>query len=264
LTEKYKLLKNEKMKKFTIHLIAVMALMIIGTAVMAQGGLSPLVGSTHVYTVTPGNGSNDLQWTISPATGFSITGDDTDEATITWTTTGTYTLTFTETNTSTGCATIKTATVNVAANSFDVSTTSPADFCNSADGQINFVGSTATTAISIPISMVTGISGFNPNWEVTFALTPNSGTTITTVAASSGTLSGTGPYTVTGLTSALGAGSVNITMNVAGDIYSPREVVLAITSAKELTYNTPDVDSTDWTATQIINSIPNTSAITTD
>ncbi len=252
------------MKKFTINLFAIMALIIISTAVMAQGGLSPLVGSTHVYTVTPGSGSNDLEWTVSPATGFSITGDDTDEATITWTTAGTYTLTFTETNTTTSCATVKTATVNVAANSFDVSTSSPADFCNSADGQINFVGSTATTAISIPVSMVTGIATFNPNWEITFTLTPNSGTTITAVAATSGTISGTGPYTVTGLTSDSGAGSFNITMNVAGDIYSPRDVVLAITSAKELTYNTPDVDTDDWTATQTINSIPNTSAITTD
>lgn len=254
----------KKMKKLTINLIVIMSLMIIGTTAMAQGGLTPLVGSTHVYTVTPGNGSNDLEWTVTPATGFSLSGDDTDEATITWTTAGTYTLTFTETNTTTSCATVKTATINVAANSFDVYTASPADFCNSADGQINYVGSTATTAISIPVNMVTGISTFNPNWEITFTLTPNSGTTISAVATTSGTLSGTGPYTVTALQSASGAGTFNITMNVAGDIYSSREVALTITSAKELKYNTPDVDTTDWTATQTINSIPNTSAITTD
>lgn len=252
------------MKKVITKFMTATALIMISIAANAQGGLTPLVGSTHVYTVTPGSGSNDLEWTVSSATGFSITGDDTDEATITWTTAGIYTLTFTETNTTTGCATVKTTTVNVAANSFDVSTSSPADFCNSADGQINFVGSTATTAISIPVSMVTGIATFNPNWEITFTLTPNSGTTITAVAASSGTLSGTGPYTVTGLTSASGARTFDITMNVAGDIYSPRDVVLAITSAKELTYNTPDVDNNDWTATQTINAIPNTSSITTD
>lgn len=252
------------MKKFTINLFVIMTLIVISTSAFAQGGLTPLVGSTHVYSISPGSGSNDLKWTVSPATGFSLTGDDTDEATITWTTAGTYTLTFTETNNSTSCATVKTATINVAANSFDVSTSSPADFCNSADGQVNFVGSTATTAISIPISMITGISTFNPNWEITFTLTPNSGTTISTVAASSGTLTGTGPYTVTALPSASGAGTFNITMSVSGDIYSPRDVALAITSAKELTYNTPDVDTNDWTATQTINSIPNTSAITTD
>jgi hypothetical protein len=252
------------MKKFTINLFAITALIIISTSAMAQGGLTPLVGSTHVYTVTAGSGSNDLEWTVSPATGFSLTGDDTDEATITWTTAGTYTLTFTETNTTTSCATVKTATINVAANSFDVSTASPDAFCNTADGQVNYVGSTATTAISIPVNMVTGISTFNPNWEITFTLTPNSGTTISSVAASSGTLSGTGPYTVTALSSASGTGTFNITMSVSGDIYSPRDVVLAITSAKELKYNTPDVDTNDWTATQTINSIPNTSAITTD
>lgn len=252
------------MKKFTINLFVIMVLIVISTSAFAQGGLTPLVGSTHVYSVSPGSGSNDLQWTVSPATGFSLTGDESDEATITWTTAGTYTLTFTETNTSTSCATVKTVTINVAANSFDVSTTSPADFCNSADGQINYAGSTATTAVSIPVNMVTGISTFNPDWEITFTLTPSSGTTISTVAATSGTLSGTGPYNVTAIPSASGAGNFNITMNISGDIYTPRDVTLAITSAKELTYNTPDVDTTDWTATQTINSIPNTSAITTD
>ncbi len=252
------------MKKNLTYLIAIAAIILLSFGAKAQGGLTPLVGSTHVYTVTPGSGSNDLEWTVSPATGFSITGDNTDEATITWTTAGIYTLTFTETNNATNCATVKTATVNVTANSFDVSTSSPADFCNSADGQVNFAGSTATTGIIIPVSMITGISTFNPNWEITFTLTPNSGTTITAVAASSGTLSGTGPYTVTGLASASGEGTFDITMNVAGDIYSSRDVVLTITSAKELTYNTPDVDSDDWTATQTINSIPNTSTITTD
>jgi hypothetical protein len=252
------------MKKSTIKLFTIMALMIISAGVMAQGGLSPLVGSTHVYSVTPESGSNTLAWSVTPATGFSMTGDNTDEATITWTTAGVYTLQFTETDATTLCATVKSVTVTVAANSFDVSTASPAAFCNSADGQINYAGSTATTSISIPVNMATGISGFNPNWEITFTLSPNSGTTIANVAASSGTLSGAGPYTVTGLTSALGLGSVNITMDVTGDIYSLRDVVLAITSAKELTYNTPDVDSDDWTATQTVNAIPQTSAITTD
>ena len=252
------------MKTLTTNLFFIIILTIIGTSVMAQGGFDPFTGSTHVYTVLPGSGSNDLQWTVSPATGFSIRGEDTDEATITWTTAGTYTLTFTETNPLTSCATVKTATINVAANSFDVSTASPDAYCNSADGEINFVGSTTTTSISIPVSMITGIPTFNPNWEITFTLTPNSGTTISVVATTSGTLSGTGPYTVTALPSASGAGTFNITLNVSGNVYTPREVALAITSAKELTYNTPDVDTTDWTATQTINSIPNTSAITTD
>lgn len=252
------------MKKSTIKLFTIMALMIIGSSAMAQGGLTPLVGSTHVYNVTPESGSNTLAWSVIPATGFSITGDNTDEATITWTTAGVYTLQFTETDATTLCATVKSITVTVAANSFDVSTASPAAFCNSADGQINYAGSTATTSISVPVNMATGISGFNPNWEITFTLSPNSGTAIANVAASSGTLSGAGPYTVTGLTSASGAGTVNITMDLTGDIYTARDVVLAITSAKELTYNTPDKDTDDWTATQTVNAIPQTSNITTD
>ena len=255
----------KKMKKFTINLFAIMALMIISSAAMAQGGLTPLAGSTHVYNVTPGSGSNTLEWTVTPASGFSLTGDDTDEATITWTVVGSYTLKFTETNTTTGCATVKTTTVNVAANSFDISTASPTAFCNNADGQINYAGLTATTAISIPVNMVSGISTFNPNWEITFTLTPAGAATLANVKAGSTALTPVlGVYTATGLTSTNGVGTVDITMDVTGDQYSVQSVVLNITSAKELSYNTVDVDTNDWTATQTINAIPQTTAITTD
>lgn len=255
------------MKKFTFNLFAIIALMIISSATMAQGGLFPLAGSTHNYTVVAEDDANNtLKWSVtSSETGFTINSDvATEQVSITWTTPGTYTLQFTETDATTLCATIKTKEVVVGNNSFDVSTVSPTAFCNSANGEINYSGSTTTTAISIPVSMVTGIEDFNPIWEITFTLTPNTGTTIESVTASAGILSGAGPYTVTALSSDSGAGTFNITMDVTGDIYSPRDVVLAITSARELTYNTPDVDTTDWLATQTINSIPNTSAITTD
>ncbi len=53
-------------------------------------------------------------------------------------------------------------------------------------------------------------------------------------------------------------------MDVTGDAFTLQSVALAITSAKELQYNTPDVDSDDWDATQTINALPNTSAISTD
>ncbi len=255
------------MKKFTSYLIAILVLVTISIGVKAQGGLSPLVGSTHIYTVVAEDDANNtLAWSVtSPATGYTInSGVATEQVSITWTTAGTYILQFTETDASTLCATVKTTTVNVAANGFDVSTASPTAFCNSASGSVDYAGTTATTSINIPVNMATGISGFNPDWEFTFTLTPSSGTTIATVAASLGTISGAGPYKVSGLTSTSGVGNVNITMDVSGDIFTERDVVLEITAAKESTYNTPDVDTNDWSATQTINAIPQTSAITTD
>jgi hypothetical protein len=127
---------------------------------------------------------------------------------------------------------------------------------------VNYASSDATTSITFTVDMATGTAGFNPNWEITFTLSPGTGATIANVAASEGTLSGSGPYTITGITSATGTGTVDITMDVTGDIYTVLDVDLEITSATELTYNTSDVDSDDWTATQTINALPNTSEIT--
>jgi len=252
------------MKKTTFYLIALLALMMTSMGAMAQGGLTPLAGSTHTYTITPESGSNTLAWTVSPATGFTInSGAATASVNITWTVAGTYTLQFTETN-GTSCSTVKTATVVVAANTFDVFTASPTATCNAADGQINYSGSSATTSITYTVNMTTGNALWSPNWEFTFTLTPSVGTSLASVAASAGTLSGTGPYTVTAIPSASGAKTMTITMNVTGNIYVQHTVGLAITSAKELTYHTPDKDTNDWTGTQTINPVPNTSTISTD
>lgn len=256
----------KKMKKLTTYLIAIMALLIISFGAKAQGGLTPLVGSAHNYTVTPESTSNTLVWSVVEASGYTINSQSvvstTSVANITWTAAGTYTVKFSETSAD-GCETVVTLQVTVS-NAFDVYTSSPVAVCNNADGQVNYSGSDATTGISFTVNMETGTASFNPNWEITFTLTPGTGATLTDVAASTGTLSGTGPYTLTGLSSATGSGSVDITLNVEGDIHTVLNPVLTITSAKELTYNSPDKDNDDWTATQTINSIPNTSAITTD
>jgi hypothetical protein len=130
---------------------------------------------------------------------------------------------------------------------------------------VNFSGSTATTAISYTINMATANSSWSPNWEFTFTLTPSSGVTVANVKAGSTTLTPvTGTYTASGITSTSGNGTVNITMDVTGNIYTLNTVALTITSAKESQYSTPDSDSTDWTATQTINAVPNTSSISTD
>jgi hypothetical protein len=252
------------MKKITTCLISLLIALLVSVGAKAQGGLTPLVNSTHVYTVTPESGLNNLLWTVNPSSGFTInSGATSASVNITWTLAGTYTLTFTETN-GTSCSTVKTATVIVSSNTFDVSTSSPSPTCNSADGQANYGSSSATTSITYTIDMTTGNTAWSPNWQFTFSLTPSSGASISNVSASAGTLSGTGPYTVTAIPSSSGSKTMTITMSVTGAIYSAHTVDFAITSAKELQYNTPDKDTNDWTGTQTINAVPNTSSISTD
>jgi hypothetical protein len=259
------------MKKNLTVLIASAALMLTSAVSMAQGGTTPLVGSTHNYTITPESTTNTLLWSVVEGSGYTINSQNvvttTSVANITWTTAGTYHLRFSETN-GTSCITLKEETVVVSANTFDVSASNPATVCNAATGQVNFSGSSATTHVTFKVDMTTGTT-FNPNWEIKFTLTPGSGTpTLNNVVASQGTLTvNAGVYTLTSLTSSTTGpvnGTVDITLDVTGDIFTVLTTNLAITSAKELTYNTPDKDSNDWTATQTINDIPQTSTITTD
>lgn len=256
------------MKKTLTYLMTAVAFMLVSTVAMAQGGLTPLVGSTHDYTVTAdGAANNTLAWSVvegSDGTEYDIiSGAATQSVKITWNTAGTYHLHFSETDATTGCITTKEATVIVSANTFDVSTTNPSATCNAKDGTVNPTGD-ATTSITFTVDMTTSNTSWSPNWEIDFTFTPAGTATIASVAASGGTLSGTGPYHLTALTSTNGDGTVDITMDVTGDAFTAQSVALAITAAKELDYNTPDVDTNDWDATQTINALPNTSNITTD
>ena len=259
------------MKKIFTYLLATAALIILTVAAMAQDGTSPFAGSSHGYKVTPGDAGNTLLWEIvggNPSDYTVNTTTNSDSINITWNASAvgtTYTLRLTETSPApTSCSTVKEIDIDPVANTFDVSTSNPSATCNDADGQINYSGSTATTSITFTVDMTTSNASYSPDWEFVFSLTPGTGATINNIAASSGSLSGSGPYTLTGLSSASGNGTVNITMDVTGDINSSLDVNLEITSAKELTYGTPDADSNDWAATQTINPIPATSAITTD
>lgn len=231
---------------------------------MAQGGLTPLVGSTHNYTITPESTSNTLTWSVVEAAGYTINSQSvvttTSVANVTWTAAGTYHLRFSENGT---CTTVKEVEIIVGTNTFDVSVTALAAFCNTADGQINYAGTDATTPITFTVDMTTGTT-FSPNWEIKFTLTPGTAT-LANITESDGTLTeSAGVYTLTAIPSTTGNKTITITMDATGNIYTVQNVLLTITSAKELTYNTPDVDNTDWTATQTINDIPNTSSITTD
>jgi len=255
------------MKKTLNYFLTAAALLLLSLGVKAQGGLTPINGSTHDYSVTADDATNNtLAWTIvegSDGSQYDInSGADGETVNITWNTVGNYTLQFRETNAS-GCITLKQVSVVVAANTFDVSTSDPASVCNAKDGTVNPSGN-ATTSISFTVDMTTSRADWSPTWAITFTLTPSGGSSIATVAATSGSLSGSGPYTLTGLTSTDGNGSVNITMDVTEDAFTLQTTVLTITSATATDDNLPDIDSDDWVATQTINAIPNTSDITTD
>lgn len=250
------------MKKTFTYLIALLALMITSMGAMAQDGSSPLVNSTHTYSVNPGSSGNTFAWTIvegTAGTDYTLGGTTSTTATITWKTTGTYTLQFRETATTGSCIALVTKSITVGANTFDVSTTSPAVACNDASGQANVPG-TYSTAVSFTVTMSTG-SSWSPNWEFTFGLAGTNGT-LSNVKVDGTTQSGSGPYTITGITSTSGAKTVTVTCDITGTPTVAQSVVLTITAAKELQYNTPDKDTNDYLATQTINAIPGTSAIT--
>jgi hypothetical protein len=265
------------MKKIFTYLIAAAALMIISAAAMAQGGETPFLNSTHTYTVTMDDGtSNTALWVIADATGTplatqpafttDVTGN-TATMEITWATVGSFKVQFSETAQTTACVAAKELDVTVSANTFDVFTSNPGETCNAADGQINYSGTTATTTVVFKVDMATGNTAFSPDWAILFSLTPPSGATIAGVSASSGDLAAgsvSGSYSLINLTSSTGTGTVDITIDVTGDIHTLLDVDFEITSATELEYNTPDVDTDDWMATQTINAIPNTTDITTD
>lgn len=263
------------MKKTFIYLFTTAVLLTISGIVMAQDGETPFLNSTHTYTVTMENGTNNTaNWIIADNSGEAldpqpsiITNVDGNTATmaLTWTTVGLFKVQFSEINQSTACVTAKELDVTVSANTFDVSAVTPAATCNAADGVVNYSNTDATTEISFVVDMETSDENFNPNWEFTFTLTSTTGATVADVSTGSGTLSeDSGTYTLADLTSVAGTGSVIITLNATGELYTAEDVVLTITSARELTYNTPDVDGDDWLATQAINPIPQTSGISTD
>lgn len=246
------------MKKTTIYLIAVLALMFASVGAMAQpGGLTPLVGSTHKYSVTPG-GANTLAWTVSQPSGYTISGGSTETATIIWTTAGTYTLTFTETIASTGCKTQVEKKIVVSPNTFDVYATSPAVTCNIAENVIN-PPTNYTNHVSINVDMTTGTS-WSPTWEFVFGLTGTNGT-ISSVKVDGTSQTGSSPYSITGISSTSGLKTVTVECDITGDPTLVQTVVLSINSAKELTYNTPSNAAGSQSATQTINAIPATSAI---
>ena len=174
-----------------------------------------------------------------------------------------------------GCGTITATGQITVSNTFDVWVEQPSPTCNAADGTSKSSGTDTTTVIDFTINMATANTGWSPDWEISFTLLPANNTnpgdtpSINTVESvgNVGDLTVLGNnYTLTNLPSTNGDGTVNIRMNVVGNRYDKIEVNFALTEAKTITpgNNINDKDSDDWTATQIINAIPNTGPITTN
>lgn len=151
----------------------------------------------------------------------------------------------------------------------DVFISEPAEICNSANGEVYVfneeVTTEVTTEIYFVVNMTAGNGNYNSPWEFSFNLSSATGAILSNVSDGANLLvDDEGAYTISGITSQSGAGSVTISMDVTGDIYEDESVIMEITSALELKCNSHAVDDSQWIAVQIINAIPETSEISTD
>jgi hypothetical protein len=253
--------EKANMKKTIIYLCLLLFTLVISSGVMAQDGTHPFVNSTHHYSVTAGNSGNAFAWKITGGTSSDYTltpGSPATSADILWKAAGTYTLEFRETSTTGSCITLVTKTIEVGANTFNVSTSSPSAMCNAATNVPN-VTPDYVTHVQFSVAMTTGTT-FSPNWQFTFSLTPTAGV-ISNVKVDGAAQSGSGPYTVTGLTSTNGSKTVIVECDITGNVNTFQQVAMSISNVKENTYNTPENNIADNAATQAINAIPSTSSI---
>jgi hypothetical protein len=226
---------------------------------------------TDNQTVNIETNITNITYTTTGATGADFSGLPagisgnwaSNEVTISGTPTETGTFNYTVELTG-GCGTVTaTGTINVN-NTFDVFTESPGQICNAADGQINYSETDVATPITFTVDMTSGNTDWSPNWEITFTLTPGAGASVNNISTSAGSYTTPGPYRITNIPSVDGEGSVDITMEVTGNIYSDLTVLFEITTAKELQHDIPDKDNDDWTASQTVLAIPDTGEITTN
>ncbi len=243
------------MKKQLTYLITLVAMLVLSVGAFAQGGLSPYVGSSHSYSVTPGNAGNSFQWALSG--GGTLTNATSTTANVSWTTPGTYTLTFTETDVTTSCATVKQVPITVTS-AFDVTLASVDSVCNSAEGVVNFGGTDTTTTISYVINMSTGTT-WSPDWQVTFTL---GGATVAEVSNDGNVVTASGSsYTISGLSSTSGSGSVTVDVKVTGSAFSQQNLLLTITDAEENDFSSTFLGNGTKSDTGVVYAIPQTSPI---
>jgi len=261
------------MRKSIIKSMTMLALMLVSVGAWAQTGTTPLVNSTHTYSVTAGNASNTLAWTVTTGTvgvDYSFTtATDGQSVGVKWLKAGSYTLQFSETASS--CTTVRTIPITVSANTFDVYASATSPQCNGSENVANVTGDGSTTIV-FTINMATGITSWNPNWHFTYDLSADlvadpsakivstqvgagAATTVnaTTYSGNSGTISG----------GSNGVATVDITVVVSGDVNTAQNVTLSLSNGVEEQFSTPALGTTaSQSVTQVINPLPATSTIT--
>ena len=248
------------MRKSIIKSIAMLALMFVSIGAWAQTGTTPLINSTHTYSVTAGNASNTLAWTVTSGTvgvDYSFTtATDGQSVGIKWLKAGSYTLRFTETSTSTGtCSTIREQPITVGSNNFEIAITAPADGCADADATV-LTGNTFTSTRVFNVSITGGAPVYTFAYDVA-----SSNSNIASVVVNDGTSDIGNTATATGVTTS--ASSFTVTVTLTSTVGQQDDITLAIKNAVDK-YNTPEKTGADIVSNTTIYALPATTGITTD
>jgi len=281
------------MRKSIIKSIAMLALMLVSVGAWAQGGASPYIGSTHVYTVNMEDGNNTPNWEITDPSGTPLTSQPTaymtesktgNTATLeltydaSWasvaspTGTANYQIRFTE-STSTSCVALRKLDVEVLDNSFYVTTATNYSDCNPESGEVHAQGDVATHDFTIKVDLHNSGAAFD-TWNFDYKLTLNAESGQTTAASiQSVTINGQvlaspGTGTLTSPNIAGTTGSINVVVSVEGEVDADQTVQLDIVggSAQKGASTTPDNGDTtvSRTGTYTITGLPDTGDIQTD
>jgi hypothetical protein len=258
--------------------------LIFASAQAQNTGTNPFVNSTHTYNVTKGNiGTTTLAWSVPDGTSgthFNFVGATNGTSVdVQWLATGTYTLQVTETRTDVGgalagCPTVRTISVTVVANAFDIvaALVTDADACAtvanpvvdvSADGD-NSDDTFGTTTRQYTVSMSGGDSG--KAWSFDYAINDIAAANNVTGVLVNGAAALSGTINVTdGSTSQTITVVYNTNKNTSGTNGQDPDfdIVLTLTNAKDA-LGTPDSDGSNNSATYSIKAVPATTGITTD
>ncbi len=212
-------------------------------------GDNPYIDTEYTYSVTADGGASewlvymdDSMGTSADPSAYSITGENTAEAKITWHTPGVYYLTYKEELN--GCYTYRGIVVDVTANTFFLEMQGDKENCNAKEGTVLDWNIYATQPVETTLTFAVDVnkeSGFNfNNWEFkgTYALPAGVVIEAGKVTASAGTVTqdvASDSFTVTGISEAVS--SVTITMIVKGVITAGGDVTLNVSEGKANTVN---------------------------
>jgi len=258
----------------TLKILLIGLFLVLGSQSFAQDGTSPFVNSTHVYTVTPGDGGNNLVWTVLlangspavPSTDYTITNGTTASASIKWLkpNDGTnlhYTVQLSEQSTD-NCFTLRQFQVNVITNTFFLIAGVDANECHDEDGNVLAPGASAVTTVDFTVTLdnPTFLLGLT-TWEFDLAFSLGS-YSITEVKVGGNVVNA--PYNSISIPGT--SENVTVSVKVTGDVETAEAVTMNVSNGKAIKGAAVSLDNDSGDREQIltINALPATSAITTD